>query len=110
MEILITNYILGYFRSVDRILIVYDYATTDINSVLDAFEHVHPNLNFTIELANNNKMNYLHLTISRQCDTPEFSVFRKSAHADVIIPFGSSNPNEQKCAAVRYLVSRLDTS
>jgi len=95
---------------VDRILIVYDYATTDINSILDAFEHVHPNLNFTIELANSNKMNYLHLTIRRQCDTPEFSVFRKSAHADVIIPLGSCHPNEQKCVAVRYLVSRLDTS
>jgi hypothetical protein len=56
----------GYFRSVNHILIAHDYATTDINSILDAFEHVHPNLNFTFELANNNKMNYLHLTIYRQ--------------------------------------------
>jgi len=46
-------------------LIVYDYATTDINSIFYAFEHVHPNLNFTFELANNNKMNYLHLAIYR---------------------------------------------
>jgi len=81
---------------VDHILIAKDYATTDIISILDAFEHVHPNLNFTIELANNNKMNYLHLTIRRQCDTSEFSVFRKSVYTNVIIPFGLCHPSEQK--------------
>jgi hypothetical protein len=80
---------------VNHILIVCDYATTDINSILDAFEHVHPNLNFTTELVNNNKMHYLHLTICGQCDTPEFSVFRESAHTDVIIAFGLCNLNER---------------
>ena len=48
-NILIQHQIIGYFRYVDDILIVYSDENTDIHKVLDLFNNISPTLTFTIE-------------------------------------------------------------
>jgi peptide methionine sulfoxide reductase MsrA len=48
-EILLKHNILGYFRYVDDILIVYDTKQTDITEVLNSFNKATHPLQFTIE-------------------------------------------------------------
>jgi hypothetical protein len=48
-NLLIKYSIIGYFRYVDDILIVYNESTTNIDDLLDQFNNVSPKLDFTIE-------------------------------------------------------------
>ena len=62
-EILIQHNILGYFRYVDDILIIYRENYTDILEVVNLFNNITPTLSFTIEKENNNSINFLDITI-----------------------------------------------
>jgi hypothetical protein len=54
-----------YFRYVDDILIIYDSRHTDINSIQNDFNTIHPNIKFTAEIESDNKIHYLDITIHR---------------------------------------------
>ena len=104
---IITKYsILGYFRYVDDILIIYDSMNTDIHLVLKEFNQIQPQLQYTIECDNNGVLNYLDLILRRSNSTLEFSLFRKPTYTDIIIPFNSCHPKERIFSAVRFLISR----
>jgi hypothetical protein len=96
----------GYFRYVDDILIVCNSLHTDIQLILNEFNKIQPQLQFTIECEVNNTRNTLDLTIYRQNANFEFSIFRKPTYTDTIIPYNSCHPKEHTYAAVRYLVNR----
>jgi hypothetical protein len=53
-DILIKQHIVGYFRYVDDILIIYDSKITDIKNVLDNFNGMHYPQKFTLEEENDN--------------------------------------------------------
>ena len=55
--------IINYFRYVDDILMIFDSNHTNIQTVLDDFNAVHPKLKFPAEMESNNKINYLDITI-----------------------------------------------
>jgi hypothetical protein len=48
-NLLIKHQIIGYFRYVDDILIIYDKNKTHIDIIMTEFNKIHPTLNFTIE-------------------------------------------------------------
>jgi hypothetical protein len=75
MDITTKYNILRYFRYVDIILIIYDSQNTDIHSVLNEFNKIQPQLHFTMECETNDTLNYLDLTIHRQSNSFEFSIF-----------------------------------
>ena len=64
-NILIQHQIIGYFRYVDDILIVYSDENTDIHKVLDLFNNISPTLTFTIEKEQNNSINFLDISIHK---------------------------------------------
>jgi hypothetical protein len=109
LNILTNNNILGYFRYVDDILIIYDHTTTNINTLLNEFNKIRQNLTYTIELENNQQINFLDIAVFRTNDTFEFTIFRKPTYTDIIIPYNSCHPTEQKFAAIRYFANRLNT-
>jgi hypothetical protein len=47
-DTLIRNNIMGYFRYVDDILVVYDKTLTNTDEVLDSFNRIMPTMKFTI--------------------------------------------------------------
>jgi hypothetical protein len=65
IDILTRNQILGYFRYVDDVLLVYDTTLTDIHTVLDSFNKATAPLQFTIEEESQKRINYLDITIYR---------------------------------------------
>jgi hypothetical protein len=62
-----------------------------------------------MELESNNKINFLDITIAKECNKLSFSIYRKPTATDTIIPARSCHPPEQKQAAVRFLMNRLNT-
>jgi hypothetical protein len=108
-EILLRHHIIGYYRYVDDLLLVFDARTTNIHDVLLEFNAVTPTLRFTLEEEKNNKLTFLDITIIRNTDNIQFNVYRKPTVTDAIIPADSCHPNEHKQSAIKFLTHRNKT-
>jgi hypothetical protein len=108
-KILTDNSILGYFRYVEDIFIVYNNNYTDINKVQTAFNNLAPTIKFTMENETNNGINFLDITINKETNNFSINIYRKPTTTDVIIPQDSCHPHEHKHAAIRYVLNRLNT-
>jgi hypothetical protein len=104
-DTLIRNNIIGYFRYVDDILVVYDKTLTNIDEILNSFNRIMPTMKFTIEKESENMINSLDITVRKEQDKLKFEIYRKHTATDTIIPFDSCHPTEHKMAAVRYLTN-----
>jgi hypothetical protein len=105
-ETLLKHKFEGYFRYVDDILVMYKEDQTNIHNVLDDFNSAIPNMKFTLEKEENNKINFLDITTAKEHDSL-FEIYRKPTTTDVIIPNDSCHPSEHKTAAIRYFYSRM---
>jgi len=99
----------GYFRYVDDILIVYNENLTDINEIHNRFNSISPDLNFILELEQDDGLNFLDLTIKKTTTKMIFNIYRKPTTSDNIIPNNSCHPSEQKLAAIQYFINRINT-
>jgi hypothetical protein len=97
--ILIKHQIMGYFRYVDNILIIYNQNKTNIQEKLTEFNKQTNNIKFTIEEEQHNSINFLDLTIHRKRTKLEFEIYRKPTYTDTIIPNDSCHPYEHKVAS-----------
>jgi len=98
----------NYFRYIDDVLLICDSQHTDIHSLLHDFISVHPNLQFTQEVEQNNTLNCMDITIHKTPMNIKISVYRKPTFTDTIIPYTSNHPTQHKYAAVRFLYNLLD--
>jgi len=80
---------------------------TNIHKVLDYFNSVIPNMKLTLEKEENNKINFLDITIATGHDRLLFEVYGKPTTTDVIIPNDSCYPSEHKTAAIGYFYNRF---
>jgi len=99
----------AYFRCVDGILIVYNTEVTDVKITLSLFNQLHPQLQFTLELEDNNRLNFLDLTFHRRHDHISASIFQKPTATGMLIHYESCHPNEHKFAGHNFLVNRIVT-
>jgi hypothetical protein len=109
IKILQKHHIIDYYRYVDDILIIYNGDHTNIEDTLNEFNSIHPNIQYTMERQTNNILNYLDITIENSNNAFTFSIDRKPITTDLIIHNDSCHPTEHKYAAIRYLVSRMNT-
>jgi hypothetical protein len=109
IDILTQHNIMGYFRYVDDILVIYDDDMTDIHEVHKTLNNLTPKIKFTLEKENKHRINFLDLTIHNRDGKISFSIYRKPTATDVIIPADSCHPPEHKHAAVRYMTNKLHT-
>jgi hypothetical protein len=58
--------IVGYFRYVEELIIVYDGSKTVIDDLLCCFNSLTPKLHFTVEKETRGNINYLDITIHRE--------------------------------------------
>jgi hypothetical protein len=107
-DILSSSKIQGCFRYVDDILVIYNRNYTYIEEVQNSFNNITPGLNFTLELENDNKLNFLDLTITETANKLPFDKYRKHTSTNIIILHDSCHPPEQKLAAIRYYVNRIN--
>jgi hypothetical protein len=98
----------GYFRYVDDILIVYNVNLTNINEIHNRFNSISPDLNFTLELEQDDGLNFLDLTIKKMTTKMIFDIHRKPITSDNIILNNSCHLSEQKLVAIRYFINRIN--
>jgi hypothetical protein len=107
-DILLKYNIVGYFRYVDDILIVYNKDKTNLYDVFNVLNNILPTMKFTIEEEKENKINFLDITISKKKDI-SFEIYSKPTATDTIIPNDFCHPHEDKLAAIKYLANRTET-
>jgi hypothetical protein len=108
-DILQRNNIIGYFRYVDDILIVYDRTRTNIEGVFNYFNSIMPTMKFTMEKERDNTINFLDIAVTKESDKFKYDIHRKHTTTDTIIPSDSCHPVEHKMAAVMYKKNRMNS-
>jgi hypothetical protein len=109
IQVLQKHHIIDYYRYVDDILIIYDETHTNILDTLNEFNLIHLNIQYTVEMQNDNKLNYLDITVINNNNTFAFNIYRKPTTTDTIIPNDFCHPTEHKTAAIRYMENRMIT-
>ena len=107
-DLLRNHNVVGYFRYVDDILIIYNESTTNIENLFHCFNSLNPNLKFTLEKETGRRIHFLDLTIHREHNIFSIDIYRKPTFTDAIIPNDSCHPVEQKLAAIHFLYNRWD--
>jgi hypothetical protein len=92
----------------DILLICYSNHT-NIQTILNEFNTIHQNLEFTAETETDNNINFLDINIHRNASNWNISIYRKPTYTDTLIPYSSNHPVQHKFAAVRFLHNRLNT-
>lgn len=94
-----------YTRFVDDILVICD--KDKIQNITSEFNNIHKKLNFTLENAINNKINFLDISIQIYKGKLDFSIYRKPTYSDNIIHKNSNHPVNHKRAALNSMIFRL---
>jgi hypothetical protein len=92
---------------VDDILIIYDINKMHTDTMINKFNTIHPTINFTIENEENNKLNFLDLTIHCTQNKLDHTIFRNPTATDILIHNSSCHPTERKLARINYLTNRI---
>ena len=88
---------------------IYNENVTDIHKVHDSLNYASPSIKFALETENNHNINFLDISINHQDNHFTFNIYRKPTTTDIIIPADSCHPPEQKYAAIRYMVNRMNS-
>ena len=99
----------NYCRYVDNILLIFDSNHTNIQTILDNFNALHPKLQCTAEAERDHTLNYLDISIHRTPTNIRTTIHRKPTFTDTVIPYNSNHPTHHKYVAVRFLYNRLDS-
>jgi len=79
----------------------------DIKTIINYFNSIHPKIQFTDETEQDDKINYLDITIHRKRTHINISIFRKPTHTDTLIPYISNHTVQHKYTTIRFLYNRL---
>jgi predicted transport protein len=96
IKIITQHNILGHFRYVDDILMIYDENSTDIHEVYIAFNNIAPTIKFTIETENDNNINFLDIAIQKKKNKLRLRVHHKPTTTEDIIPKALVTPQQRK--------------
>jgi hypothetical protein len=75
-NLLLNFSIMGYFRYVDDLLIVYDESKTDIDDLINCFNSLTPKLHFTVEKETRGSINFPDVTIHRKENNFSVDIYR----------------------------------
>ena len=106
---LVSEEIAYYKRYVDDILIIYDQSKTNEQVILYEITKIDKNLQFQMSMEENNTINDLDVSIHRNNNSMDRSIYRKPTCTATTIQFSSNHPYEHKIAAFRYYIHRMIT-
>jgi hypothetical protein len=104
---LIKYQIIGYFRHINDIFIIYNQKKTNIDETLTKFNKQQTNIKFTIEKEEGNSINFLDLTIHHKKTKLEFAKYRNHTQTTIIVRNDFCHPHEHKISSIDYLVNRV---
>ena len=85
-----------YKRYVDDIFIIFDTSRINEITINDVMNSIDEHLEFKITEETNNTINYLDMTINRNVNGMEISVYRKPTSTNVTIQHTSNHPQDHK--------------
>jgi hypothetical protein len=88
---------------------LYKEDNTIICGMLDDINNLVPTMKFTLEEGQNNKINFLDITVTKNHNGLAFDIYIKPTAIDIIIPNYSCHPREHKAAAIVYYCNRMKT-
>lgn len=88
------HWIIGHFRYVDDIRIIFNEKSTNINGMLSEFSTKSSKLKFTSELEENGKLIFLDIIIMKSKNPVANAIYRKPTATDSVIPFDSWHPTQ----------------
>lgn len=98
---------LYWYRYVDDVLTCFIGTETQLNQFIELINNLHPNIKFTIEREIDNSIDFLDLTIKKENNKHNFSIFHKPTHTDTTIHNSSNHPIQHKMAAFYSMIYRL---
>jgi len=102
-----TKHIILYTRYIDDLLIIYNAAQINLDTIIHYANSINSNLELNPTPKNNNRVNFLDLAIIRNTPHLEIDIFRKSTTTDTTIRYLSNHPQEHKLATYRFLINRM---
>lgn len=96
-----------WYRYVDDVLILWRGTTRQLSTFHKQLNALHKNIKFTLEIEQENTINYLDLKITRDNNRHRFAIYHKPTHTDMTIHNTSSHPQSHKLAAYRSMVHIL---
>jgi hypothetical protein len=78
---------------------------TTPKKIHDYLNNLHPSLEFTPTVEENNRINFLDLLITRQPSATEIDIYRKPTATDTTINYTSNYLTEHKLAVYHYLMT-----
>ncbi|XP_044766282.1 uncharacterized protein LOC123322402 [Coccinella septempunctata] len=99
--------ILFWFRYVDDILIAWIGSEEELKEFHEWINKLHMNINFTLELESERRINFLDLSISRHLNKLTFSIYRKPSQTSTKINKTSCHYMGHKMAAFNTYITRL---
>ena len=94
-----------YYRYVDDILLA--APRSDIDEILTSFNSIHERLKFTLEIGENNKINFLNVSILVKNDHIIFDLYCKPTFSGRFLNFHSHHPTTHKKGTVIGMVDRV---
>ena len=102
-----TNKIIYWHRYVDDILLLFKGNTRQVENFHKYINTIHHKLKFTLEIEQNNSINFLDLTINKTNNTHTYKIYRKPTTTDMVIHSTSNHPTQHKHAAFNHMLHRL---
>jgi hypothetical protein len=104
----LANNIKYWHRYVDDILLLFTGTNRQLDQLLNYINNIHPNIKFTVEIEQNQMINFLDLTIKNVNNKHAFKIFRKPTQTDQTIHVTSNHPYQHKMAAYNHMIHRLN--
>jgi hypothetical protein len=101
------NHITYYKRYVDDLFIIYDQTKTNSDTITNLFNKINEHLEFKATTEENNKTQYLDLSVTGNQNSLTMEIYRKPTHIDITINFTSNHPHDHKLAAFIFHINRM---
>jgi hypothetical protein len=98
-----------YKRYVDDILISFDSNKIDEETIHSNINNIDQHIEFKLSNEEKRTINYLHLTINREINKVNLSLYRKPTYIDITIHASSNHPYDHRIAAFKYYINRMIT-
>lgn len=94
-------------RYVDDIFCIWTGNLDQLSQFLLLLNSFHDRIQFTMELEDNNKLNFLDIQISKLPEKLDYNIFRKPTCTDTIIPSTSNQSMQIKLSVFHSMIHRL---
>lgn len=101
------NKIVYWYRYVDDVLCLFNGTTRQLHNFFKFINSIHKRIQFTMEIGEENNINFLDLNINIENNVHSFNIFRKPTYSDAVIPAYSNHPINHKHASFHSMIHRL---